>query len=303
MRFRNPPPPRLKKVQGQGSITLCSANVTSYNTAVSSWLAARLGRGTQVFAIQETHQTETKTKQTQRQLKSWGLEGFYLPAEATGCGGTAGGQFIVAARTVGASTLASYSLGGNGWCGILLELAGCKLALFSIYLRTGEGLFGSTNCQLLGALRGCLKSLADGLPWLVVGDWNAEPSALGESDFLRAVSGAILDTGEPTYSTSASALDYAVAHKSLAGLCSIQVTWDVPWRPHAAVVLRINIGHLPLRGATRMCLCCQDLGFLGAVLKLTMYSCALSWSVLASSCVILNCHKFSADGWPKLRVG
>lgn len=88
--------------------------------------------------------------------------------------------------------------------------------------------------------------MADGTPWLVVGDWNAEPSALGESDFLRAVSGAILDTGEPTYSTSASALDYAVAHKSLAGLCSIQVTWDVPWRPHAAVALRINVGHLPL---------------------------------------------------------
>ena len=60
---------------------------------------------------QETYQIETKTKQTQRQLKSWSLEGFYLPAEATGRGGTAGGQFVVAARTL---VLASCSLGAMG---------------------------------------------------------------------------------------------------------------------------------------------------------------------------------------------
>ena len=225
---------------------ICSANVTSYNTAVSSWLATRLGEGTRIIAIQETHQGETANTKTRRLLQACGLEGNFLPAADTGRGGTTGGQFVAAARALGVHTLAAYNQNGNGWCGILLEQAGSKLALFSIYLKTGESVLGPTNCHILGALRGCLKTLADGLPWIVVGDWNAEPSALGESGFVKAVSGSILDSGEATFATSASNLDYAVVHSSLAGLVSLQVDWEVPWRPHAALRLRLAWQHLRL---------------------------------------------------------
>ena len=154
-------------------------------------------------------------------MKAWGLEGNFVPAEATGRGGNTGGQFVAAARSLGVSTLAAFSLEGNGWCGVVLEMTGSKMAVFSIYLKTGEGILGQTNVQILGALRGCIKQLADGLPWMVVGDWNSDPAVVGESTFLRSLSGIVLDTGEATFATTASNLDFVVAHRSLAGLMTV----------------------------------------------------------------------------------
>lgn len=144
--------------------------MTNYNAAVSSWLAQTLQLGTVAFAIQETHHAETEMRKTQKRLLAWGFEGNFLAAEPTGRGGNAGGQFVVATRHVGVSTLAAYNLSGNGWCGILLESAGSRLALFSNSLKTGEGVMGPSNCKILGALKGCLQQLADEMPWLVVGD-------------------------------------------------------------------------------------------------------------------------------------
>jgi len=144
----------LKPTRSQGSIKLISANVTSYNTAVSSWLATHTEQDAQVFAIQETHQNQSQTRKTQRQMKAWGLEGNFVPAEATGRGGNTGGQFVAAACPLGVSTLAAFSLEGNGWCGVVLEMTGSKMAVFSIYLKTGESILGQTNVQILGALRG-----------------------------------------------------------------------------------------------------------------------------------------------------
>ena len=121
----------MKPIRSQGSITLCSANVTSYNTAVSSWLATRAEQDAQIFAIQETHRNQSQTTHTRRQLKAWGLEGHFLPAETTGKKkGNTGGQFIAAARCLGVSTLAAFSFDGNGWRGVVLEVAGSKVAVF-----------------------------------------------------------------------------------------------------------------------------------------------------------------------------
>ena len=39
----------------------------------------------------------------------------------------------------------------------------------------------------------------------------------------------------------------AIAHKSLAGVCSLQVLWEVPWRPHGAVKIAIAWNFMKIR--------------------------------------------------------
>lgn len=166
----NPLRPRQRLTSSQGSITICSANVTSCNTAVSSWLAQQLQTSTQVFAIQETHQSTCETRKLERKLRSWGWKGNSRLLRQLDEEALLAGNFGVASRTWGVTTLADFSLHGNGWSGVLLEFAGNRLALFSIYLKTGDALDSPANSQILEALHGCIKTLASGLPWLVIGD-------------------------------------------------------------------------------------------------------------------------------------
>ena len=178
---------------------------------------------------------------------------------------------------------------------------------FSIYLKTGDGLVGLTNVQLLGALRGRIKQLAGGLPWLVVGNWNADPAAVGEPAFARTLSGIVLDTGEATFATTASNLDFAVAHRSLAGLIAVQAVWDVPWRPHAALVVNISWSclnlEMPKLRIYKDMPCLPARVCLGLLLGPGMRSYEMSWPVRDSSFQIRLCPKFLAIGWRKLRVG
>ena len=62
---------------------------------------------------------------------------------------------------------------------------------------------------------------------------------MGESSFARAVAGIVIDAGEATYATSGSNLDFAVVCRSLAQLCSVHISWQIPWRPLAAVFVRL----------------------------------------------------------------
>jgi hypothetical protein len=61
---------------------------------------------------------------------------------------------------------------------------------------------------------------------------------------VRSVSGTLVDAGEATISTTGSNLDFMIA---LAGVCSLQVLWEVPWRPHGAVKITIAWNFMKIR--------------------------------------------------------
>ena len=80
-----------------------------------------------------------------------------------------------------------------------------------------------------------------------MGDWNNEPEVLWGSGFVQACQAFVLDLQEPTIATGG-VLDSAICSKRLQDVIQVQVIWDVPWRPHAAlqVSLQGQIGQMTM---------------------------------------------------------
>ena len=128
---------------------------------------------------------------------------------------------------------------GCGFVGVAVRLAGFDLALFSLYLESGSTFDGQVNTSVLSHLYAVIAALQ--CPWCVAGDWNLDASEVLATRLEDLTKGRLLGTGLPTAGTGTE-LDYALAHPRLASHLSLELAWDVPFKPHAALVC-----HLPLK--------------------------------------------------------
>ena len=101
----------------------------------------------------------------------------------------------------------------------------------SLYLRDTEGLNGPTNAEVLASLVAFVRTLPE--PWIILGDWNLDPTEVQDSTLIQVMRGRMLATGEATCNHGAE-LDFGVVSRSLEVLADLSVTWAVPWKPHAA---------------------------------------------------------------------
>ena len=76
-------------------------------------------------------------------------------------------------------------------------------------------------------------------PWILGGDWNVEPEEIESTPLLQTMRGTLVASGEATTNWG-SELDFAVVNRGLSSVASASMTWDVPWKPHAALLMRLE---------------------------------------------------------------
>ncbi|OLP86514.1 hypothetical protein AK812_SmicGene32374 [Symbiodinium microadriaticum] len=137
---------------------------------------------------------------------------------------------------------------GKGFVFFGLRFQGWELAIGNVYLESGNGPGARANPAILAVLIMALQELQQ--PWMVAGDWNCSPQDLQSSTtFMRAVRGRVIAPSEAT-TCQGSDIDSAVTRVELQAYVSVEVEWDVPFKPHGALRYRVQ------RRALH-CLCCR----------------------------------------------
>ena len=116
----------------------------------------------------------------------------------TGRGGSAGGELVTVRKHLAATTFQSIRqltiAGGRadpckGFAAMVLHLSSGNLVLIALYLQPGLGT-GGRNSQILAAVASFVGSLADA--WVILGDWNQDPSSLTKSGWPAKLGGELL---------------------------------------------------------------------------------------------------------------
>ena len=225
---------QVRQQSNGGVCTLVQANVTNYRAEVKQWLVTNQ---CQVTCVQETH-VEEKSKQEglKSGLVAGSLETWAHPAESTQ-GGSMGGLATTARTHLQTRHLQTFGDQGKGCIFIGLRLQGWELAIGNVYMESGTGPGAGVNPGLLSKLAVFVQELR--VPWIIVGDWNCSPEELASSGFLSMIKGRLVAPGHAT-TTQGSEIDYAVASEAIAACTQVEVDWDVPFKPHAAIKYKVH---------------------------------------------------------------
>ena len=218
-----------------GECTIMQANVTQYRSEVKHWLVTNQ---CQVTCVQETHVENPQQEGLKSGLSAGSLESWALPAEGTQ-GGSTGGLVTVAKTHLQTRHLHTLGEQGKGCIFIGIRFQGWQLAIGNVYLESGKGPGSGVNPGLLAQIAVFVQELR--IPWIMVGDWNCTPEELASAGFLAMVKGRLVVPAQET-TTQGSEIDYAVASEVIAAINHVEVDWDVPFRPHAAVRYSVHKG-------------------------------------------------------------
>ena len=236
------PPPKRPRVSCDG-IEVFYSNVTQWNRDACDWL---LQQDIQVAMLVETHVAGKQLATVSQALARSRWQLATLEAYETGRGGTSGGHFFCSREGQAAYKIHQCDKAGNGYLANVLQRHNWEVVLVSLYLKCGEDLNSPTNAAVLGDLAAFLRELA--IPWLVVGDFQVPPTQWQGHQLLNVLKAEVVCTGQPTLINGAE-LDYIVASRTLTPFLDVKVNWDVPWRPHAGLVVTIDSSaprlHLP----------------------------------------------------------
>lgn len=120
---------------------------------------------------------------------------------------------------------------------------GLHMAIIQLYLRTGETLQSPLNAEILSNLFGFLEILK--APFIIGGDWQNPPSELAAMVAQSKFKAHIL-AGEGPTTLQGSEIDYFLVSNTLHGSLKLELTWEVPWRPHCALNLKYHSEHLAI---------------------------------------------------------
>ena len=226
------------KVQGavrpkEDCCRILQANITSYRSEIRQWLVSNQWH---VACLQETHQVESATEAMTSSLRAVALEPWALPAEQTQ-GGSTGGLVSMSRSNYQTRFLHKHGESGKGFVFSGIRFHGWEMAIGNLYLESGVGPEGGVNPGLLAALALFLQELR--IPWIVVGDWNCTHDELASSDFIQSVHGRLLAPLDATTSQGSS-IDFGVVCAKLAGCVSVETEWNVPFKPHAALLFTVH---------------------------------------------------------------
>ncbi|CAE7214837.1 unnamed protein product [Symbiodinium sp. CCMP2592] len=217
------------------TFTFVSANVTSWRPELRQWLVSLQ---CDVALIQEHHLSEKAFHAESVALAKAGyhLHGQHSPARKREIGGV----MVCVKAHLQARHVHTFQdpETGCGFVAIAVRVTGFDLALISLYLESGSSFEGRTNTVVLSHLYGVLASLK--CPWCVVGDWNIDSCEVLATRLEDLTRGRLLGTGMPTAGTAAE-LDYALVHPRLASHVSLELVWDVPFKPHAALMCTLPL--------------------------------------------------------------
>jgi len=168
-----------------------------------------------------------------------------VEAEATEAGDTSGGVVIGFKSHLCMSKYFDHGteqrFSGKRWCVGHLRPQGAAVAVGVAYLHTGVE-DGPENMEVLGQLGQALS--ATGLPFIVAADWNMEASTLRSTGWLDRLGGEVVTMpGIESTCTAGSGrlIDFFVVSKRFAAAVQARgQDMTAPWKPHAALILRLN---------------------------------------------------------------
>ena len=226
---------QMQTPQQQRSFGFLVANVTSHRREIQTWISER---GPSAFGLQELHlvQDQCRVAQIDYERGKWCTQ--TLPAFNTGKG-TSGGLMLGARNHLNMRAGPSFALEGKGFQFGIFRFRGHDVAIGTIYLESGAGLEGGVNPRILAELLVVIQSLA--CKWLLAGDWNMTWEELQESPFPRLAKAGVVHPDQAT-TTQGRILDYALCSRTLSSLLTVEVQWEVPFRPHAAVLYQFDVG-------------------------------------------------------------
>ncbi|CAE7504637.1 unnamed protein product [Symbiodinium sp. CCMP2592] len=206
-----------------------SANVTSWRPELRQWLVFHQF---DVALIQEHHLSERAFHAETVALAKAGyhVHGQHSPVRKREIGGV----MVCVKSHLQARHVHTFQdpETGCGFVAIAIRVTGFDLALLSLYLESGSTFEGRANTLVLSNMYAVIASLK--CPWCVVGDWNLDACEVLATRLEDLTKGRLLGTGMPTAGTAAE-LDYALVHPRLASHLSLELAWDVPFKPHAAL--------------------------------------------------------------------
>ena len=142
-----------------------------------------------------------------------------------------GGVAVVAPKHLNCRFIKEFVAEGCGFVLVGVPGVAGEILVGSVYLKSGVGLQCSPNPEILAALavelKGCRK-------WVLGGDWNCHAQ-----DFVKTSLESVMH-GKICSSDSGRTLDFFFLSNDLANLGEPSTSWEVPFRPHAAISLTLR---------------------------------------------------------------
>ncbi|CAK0822456.1 unnamed protein product, partial [Prorocentrum cordatum] len=250
----------------RGFASIFFGNVTSYSLKVKRFIETS---DHDMIGLAEHHLGKGKCDQEEKRLRSFGWRsgGAWTPAtpSARSDSGTHGGTcwlrratYATSVHLQGANHQSVFQDAHQDVSVVLWRFQGATFAFIVCYLDCSIGLVG-TNARKMTTLARNVKSL--GVPWCLVGDFNATPEELARSGWLLTLKARIL-TPEGVNITCASGkgrmLDCVVVPDSFRPFPKrAKPVQKLPWGPHiglnilvtarpAAVMPRVPVLPVPL---------------------------------------------------------
>ncbi|CAE7437501.1 unnamed protein product [Symbiodinium sp. CCMP2592] len=208
---------RKSQPQGHRQMRVTSCNITSWRPEVKQWFSAQ----GDVILIQEHHLLESQIVAEISSMAAMGFDSFLVPA-APGEG--------------------QYTNQGCGYVAVTLRTQGADLTVVSLYLQSSSGFGSPVNSDILASLRAIRQSVRG--PILIGGDWNSPLKDLLDTAIFQSLS---LEPIGPNKATCGdNELDFLAVSHCLEGLLRVDASWDVPFKPHAAIQVALNVGAFQL---------------------------------------------------------
>ena len=227
-------PPTKKGRHPHQEIDICYANITQWTKDAKEWM---IQQDHSIVMMVETHLNGVKLEAAHNDLCRHRWQPTLLEASDTGRGGNSGGHLFTVREGQSAYKLHSFDLQGNGFLANVLQRQQMELVLVTLYLKCGEDLNSQANATVLGQLAAFLQELAT--PWIVAGDFQVPPLQWEGHNLLNVLKAEVVCAGQPTMISGAE-IDYVLASRCVAPFISIKVNWDVPWKPHAALNIKLD---------------------------------------------------------------
>ena len=113
---------------------------------------------------------------------------------------------------------------------------GVHIAIIQLYLRTGETLQSSLNAEILANLFGFLNTVK--APFIIGGDWQKSSQPWSFKASSR-------HTSRPLKARPlCRAVNWTTSSSPMR--LELETLWDVPWRPHCALIIKYNCTHVAI---------------------------------------------------------
>ena len=232
-----------KRQPGRGKLGCLSfyfANYTEWGPKAEEYLDRQTMRDFHLHLGVETHLAGTSLRAARRARKKRGYRTYTCPADETGRGGNSGGTWVMVQKHLSShGALPGFQLQegvphtrGEQWTAAMVRVKGFDLVFIAAYLESGVGL-NETNMRRLGQISEFLKLIT--VPFIVMADWNMEPSELLSVAWPSFAKGQIVTPKGATFTCSKGKgrlLDYAVVSNPLVPYFSLELDLESPWKPH-----------------------------------------------------------------------